>query len=138
MTDSLLGHSTLEYNGIFRYIFVSESLYVHHKFEEDGEVSMIFVSVFFSGMLFLVRWAHMECARKAGEAPDQCFIASLGFVAWAFLATAAVSGILALTQLSHPEIFGSLIAAACYGTYGFRRDRRWIHNALPVFRRAKE
>ncbi len=98
----------------------------------------MFVTFFFSGMLFLVRWAHTECARIAGEPPDQCFVASLGFVAWAFLATATLSGILALAGLSHPEIFGSLMAAACYGTYGFRRDRRWVKNAMPVFRRARE
>ena len=29
---------------------------------------MIFTSVFFSGMLFLARWVHMECARPGSTA----------------------------------------------------------------------
>lgn len=99
---------------------------------------MIYVSAFFSGMLFLARWVHTECARKAGEAPDRCFVSTLGFVAWAFLATAALSGILALSGVSHPEMFGSLTVAVSYGVYGFWRDKRWIQNAMPVFLRAKE
>lgn len=101
-------------------------------------VPMIFTSVFFSGMLFLARWVHMECARKAGEAPDWCFVSTLGFVAWAFLATASLSGILVLMGLTHPEVFGSLTVVMSYGAYGFRTRSRWIQNAMPVFRRVRE
>jgi TRAP-type mannitol/chloroaromatic compound transport system permease small subunit len=98
----------------------------------------MFVTFFFSGMLFVIRWAHAECARMAGEQPDRYFIAILGFVAWAFLATAALSGILTFVGVPHPEIFGSLSVALCYGVYGFRRDKRWIQRTMPTLGRARE
>lgn len=100
-------------------------------------MSIVGVSLFFSLVLFVVRFAHSACARAAGERPDQCFVGTIGFIAWAFLASGVLSLILLILSVPHPEIFGMCAVTAMYAVYGFRRDQRWL-SALPAIGRARE